>query len=145
VTLTREEIAQLVPHAGAMCLLHEVTAHDATSIRCRAVSHRDPSHPLRENGVLPAVAGIEYAAQAMAVHGALRAQHGPRAGMLAAVRDVRLDVDRLDDIRDDLLVRAERLHADGSHLLYGFELRAGSRVLLRGRAVVVLTGEERGR
>jgi len=143
VTLTHEEIAQLVPHAGSMCLLHEVTEEDESSIRCRAISHRDPSHPLRENGVLPCVTGIEYAAQAMAVHGALRAQQGLRPGMLAAVRDVLLRVDRLDDIDDDLLVRAECLYVDGSHLLYGFELRAGDRLLLRGRAVVVLA-DERG-
>lgn len=142
MTLMHAEIARLVPHSGSMCLLHEVTAEDELSISCRAVSHRDPSHPLRENGVLPSVAGIEYAAQAMAVHGALRAQQGPRPGMLAAVRDVLLRVERLDDIGDDLLVRAERLYADGRHLLYGFELRAGARLLLRGRAVVALAGED---
>lgn len=111
---------------------------DEESITCRAVSHRDPDHPLREEGMLPALSGIEYAAQAMAVHGALREARGPRSGMLAAVRDVVLNVERLDDIPDDLVITARRLLDDLSRLLYEFEVRADARELLRGRAVVVL-------
>jgi predicted hotdog family 3-hydroxylacyl-ACP dehydratase len=121
-----------------MCLLHEVLHMDEESITCRAVSHRDPDHPLREEGMLPALSGIEYAAQAMAVHGALREARGPRSGMLAAVRDVVLNVERLDDIPDDLVITARRLLDDLSRLLYEFEVRADARELLRGRAVVVL-------
>ncbi len=138
MTVTREQLAGLIPHEGSMCLLHEVLEMDQESITCRAVSHRDPAHPLREDGILPGVSGIEYAAQAMAVHGALCAQRGRRAGMLAAVRNVVLNVERLDDIADDLVLKAHRVHDDGSRLLYEFEVLAGSRALLRGRAVVVL-------
>ena len=138
MTVTREQLAQLIPHADAMCLLHEVTALDNDMITCRAVSHRDPAHPLREDGILPGVSGIEYATQAMAVHGALRERRGRRAGMLAVVRDVVLNVERLDDIADDLVLKAHRVHDDGMRLLYEFEVLAGGRELLRGRAVVVL-------
>lgn len=138
MVLSRDAIAELIPHAGAMCLLHEVLRADDDSITCRAVSHRNPDHPLREQGILPALAGIEYAAQAMAVHGALRESRGARSGVLAAVRDVVLNVERLDDIADDLVLTARRLLNDRSRLLYEFEVRAGARELLRGRAVVVL-------
>lgn len=138
MVLTREAIAALVPHEGAMCLLHEVLHADEESITCRAVSHRNPEHPLREKGILPALTGIEYAAQAMAVHGALREPRGPRSGVLAAVRDVVLHVGRLDDIADDLVVLARRALDDRSRLLYEFEVHAGARELMRGRAVVVL-------
>jgi len=138
MALSRDEFAALIPHRGAMCLLHEVLRMDDESITCCAVSHRDPAHPLREQGVLPAVCGIEYAAQAMAVHGALKGAHASQAGVLAAVRDVALSVERLDDIAEDLILTARKLLDDGGRLLYEFELRAGARQLLSGRAIVML-------
>jgi len=54
-----------------MCLLDEVLSWNATRVQCRSSTHRDASNPLRNRGCLAAVCGIEYAAQAMAVHGAL--------------------------------------------------------------------------
>jgi predicted hotdog family 3-hydroxylacyl-ACP dehydratase len=139
VPLTRAEIARLIPHAGAMCLLDEVTAWDETSIRCTAVSHLDPDNPLREAGRLAAICGVEYAAQAMAVHGGL-ASGGkrPAAGYLASVRDLACHVGRLDDVAEDLIVEAEKLMGEGSSMIYGFSVRAGDRELLSGRAAVVI-------
>ena len=150
MVLSRDGIAALIPHQGAMCLLDEVLSFDGDSIVCRAASHRDAPHPLRDGGVLPAICGIEYAAQAMAVHGALVANEVDKAagkrsteargrgGMLAAARDVMLNVERLDDIADDLLVSARKLVAHNRRLLYEFTLHAGGRELARGRAAVVL-------
>lgn len=138
MVLNREAIAALIPHSGSMCLLHEVLHVDDESIICRAVSHRDPENPLREAGMLPSLSGIEYAAQAMAVHGAVRESRGPRPGVLAAVREVVLNVERLDDIADDLVLTARRLLGEGSRLMYEFEVRAGARALLHGRVVLVL-------
>ena len=140
--LSRAAFAALIPHRGTMCLLEEVLSVDDEAIVCRAVSHRDRAHPLREDGRLSAVCGIEYAAQAMAVHGALKnkASGAPQgtAGMLAAARDVVFHVDRLDDIAGDLLVSARRLVAEEGWLLYEFVIHAGARELLRGRATVSL-------
>jgi predicted hotdog family 3-hydroxylacyl-ACP dehydratase len=130
-------IRRLVPHAGAMCLLHEVLQADADSIRARAVSHRDPANPLREGGVLPALCGVEYAAQAMAVHGALQNKNAIRSGMLASLRNVELAVERLDDIAADLVIEAHCLLNESGRLLYRFEIRAHDRELLQGRATVV--------
>jgi len=135
------DFLNFIPHRGAMSLLSEVVRFDEETITCRAVSHRDPAHPLREHGVLPALCGIEYAAQAMAVHGALTDPRAPRAGMLAAVRDVTLNVDRLDDIADDLLLTARRLIGGHRQILYEFVVLAGGKELLRGRAAVVLAPE----
>jgi len=143
--LDRAWIAAHIPHAGAMCVLDEVVAWDGERIRCTAHSHRDPDNPLRANGRLAAVSGIEYAAQAMAVHGALAGAAGeaarPRAGFLASVRDVEAQVARLDDIDGPLSVDAERIGGDGNHLLYRFAVRGGERVLLTGRAAVVLDAD----
>jgi len=69
--LNRQWIERHIPHAGRMCLLDEVLAWDANRIVCRSSTHRHVDNPLRVNGTLGAACGIEYAAQAMAVHGAL--------------------------------------------------------------------------
>jgi predicted hotdog family 3-hydroxylacyl-ACP dehydratase len=137
-------IAAHIPHQGSMCLLERVDAWDAEHIRCAAISHRDPANPLRAHGRLGAACGIEYAAQAMAVHGALlgageRGERGEaRHGYLASVRGVTLNVARLDDLGADLLVEAERLGGDGNTILYAFSVRAADTTLLAGRAAVVL-------
>lgn len=142
--LDRNWIAAHIPHAGAMCLLDSVDAWDETHIRCTATSHRDPHNPLRSHGRLASACGIEYAAQAMAVHGALAGgQHEapplrPRVGYLASVRGVEAQVARLDTFETPLTVEAERLSGDGNTLLYGFTVRCGEALLLSGRAAVML-------
>src|SRR5579863_4040436 len=98
-----------------MCLLEEVLSWDAQQLTCRSISHRDAGNPLRAHGRLGAACAIEYAAQALAVHGALlrptsAGHHG--FAMLTSARAVDLAVARLDDIEADLLVGAQRLHAD---------------------------------
>jgi predicted hotdog family 3-hydroxylacyl-ACP dehydratase len=133
-------IAARIPHQGSMCLLDAVIDWSATAISCRAVSHTDPRNPLRAEGRLGAVAGIEYAAQAMAVHGALIANpdERPRQGYLASVRGVQLHVARLDDLPGELGIEAERLSGDANNILYRFSVRHGDQCLLEGRAAVVL-------
>lgn len=138
----RAWIAAHIPHAGTMCLLDRVLEWDGGHIRCEAASHRAGDNPLRSNGCLHAASGIEYAAQAMAVHGALcNAGAGrPRAGFLASVRGVELAVDRLDDIAGSLVIAAERLGGDGGSVLYGFVVSSEGKRLLAGRAAVILDG-----
>ncbi len=138
--LTRERIASLIPHSGAMCLLDGVVQWDANRIHCMSRSHCAVDNPLRADGRLPAVCGVEYAAQAMAVHGALAGKIGgrPRAGYLASLRDVVCRRDRLDDLEGDLLVEAEQVAGDGAHVIYRFRLRVGEVEVLSGQALVVL-------
>jgi predicted hotdog family 3-hydroxylacyl-ACP dehydratase len=142
--LDRAWIAAHIPHSGAMCLLDTVDAWDKTHIRCTATSHRDAHNPLRSQGRLASVCGIEYAAQAMAVHGALAGgqdgepQARPRLGYLASVRGVQASVARLDTFEAPLTVEAELVNSDGNTLLYGFTVRCGEAVLLSGRAAVML-------
>ncbi|MEM5317462.1 hotdog family protein [Paraburkholderia sp. JHI869] len=144
VPLDHAWIAARIPHSGAMCLLDGVEAWDETRIRCTATSHRDPHNPLRSRGRLAAVCGVEYAAQAMAVHGALLgAMDGveggrPRVGFLASVRNVVAHIERLDTLAAPLAIEAERLSGGGNTILYGFTVRGEGRVLLTGRAAVVL-------
>ena len=87
------------------------------------------------NGQLSALHLIEYAAQAMAAHGAL-VSGGVQRGMLAAVRDVRLHVERIDDIDAELNVKATRRIAQTSGSLYDFSIRGGGRLLCEGRIAI---------
>lgn len=138
--LNAVDIARRIPHQGSMCLLDFVTQWDDTTIVCTASSHRALDNPLRTHGRLGAACGVEYAAQAMAVHGSLLAQAGgaPRVGYLASVRSVELRVPRLDGIAGDLTITAERITGDANNILYRFTVAADGQTLLTGRAAVVL-------
>lgn len=138
--VSRAEIERMIPHAGAMCLLDEVLGWNETTIRCVSRSHRGADNPLRAGAALPALCGIEYAAQAMAVHGGLcsAVQEKPQAGYLASISDVVCHAERLDDITSELLIDAEKIAGDAERVLYRFALTAGGRLLLRGMAAVVL-------
>jgi predicted hotdog family 3-hydroxylacyl-ACP dehydratase len=132
-------IRELVPHQGAMCLLEEVLDWDEHAIACRASSHRDPSNPLRSGDGLAAIMGVEYAAQAVAVHGELTQElQKSSIGFLAGLRDVVCNVERLDTEPGDLTVRATKLAAEGGRLLYDFRIEGEGRELLKGRLSVVL-------
>ena len=137
-------IAAHIPHQGKMCLLYEVVDWSAQSIVCQAISHTADDNPLRAHGRLGASAGIEYAAQAMAVHGALLAdaQAEPRQGYLTSVRGVTCHVDRLDNLPQALQICAERLSGDSQLILYQFSVRHEEQCLLEGRATVVLDAQQ---
>jgi len=148
--MNRAWIEARIPHQGRMCLLDEVLAWDAHHIRCSAGTHRALDNPLRSHDRLGIAGGIEYAAQTMALHGALasaalgaNAAAPSRVGLLASVRDVRLHVLRLDDIEADLLCEVTHLAGDNFTALYEFSLRDKDRSLLAGRASVVLDAARR--
>jgi predicted hotdog family 3-hydroxylacyl-ACP dehydratase len=137
----RAAIAALVPHAGAMCLWDAVLHWDASSIRLRTHGHRDPAHPLRSGGRLHAVHLCEYGAQAMAVHGGLRAQASGgvvRPGVLVALRAVALHVARIDDLPGALECEARMLADGADSQQYAFRIEHAGRLLAEGRAAVML-------
>ncbi|WP_211871595.1 phosphotransferase [Neoroseomonas terrae] len=134
----RAAIARLVPHQGAMCLLDRVVSCDEERLACTAAGHRDPDHPLRRDGMLPAVCGLEYALQAMALHGALTAGAAQGAGFLAALSGVTMATERLDDVAGELAIAVTALARESRGFIYAFEVAGDGRLLLSGRATVVL-------
>ncbi len=142
-----EQISRLIPHAGSMCLINQVTHADEQSITCLANSHRHPENPLRERGMLNATCGIEYAAQAMAIHGAMQlkksndTQDKPRGGRLASVRSVEVFTRQLDTITSDLEIKALQIMGDANSMMYEFTISGDSQVLLQGKATVILVAE----
>jgi len=129
-----------IPHHGSMCLLHAVNSWDSTEISCSAHSHAAPDNPLRNAHGLPISAGIEYAAQAMAVHGALLApvDEVPEVGYLTSVRNVEWWTPLLDDVGAEISVQATRISGNEVSLLYDFSILCNDSLLMRGRASVMV-------
>lgn len=142
MTHDRDWIAAHIPHQGDMCLLEGVLSVDEQRIVCLAVSHQAASNPLRHAGRLGVAVGIEYAAQAMAVHGAILSHGAPgRSGYLTSVREANWCVSRIDDLSEPLEVHAERLSGTDNNVLYAFSLHGGGRELMSGRATVILNAD----
>jgi predicted hotdog family 3-hydroxylacyl-ACP dehydratase len=134
-----EAVAALIPHAGTMRLIDHVSSATEDEVICSATSHRSPDNPLRVNGVLPASAAIEYAAQAMAVHAALSRPRGgtpPRRGFLVVASGVTWTADRLDKADAPLIVTATRLASMGDGAQYTFIVEDGA----EGGPAVKVTG-----
>ena len=139
-TLERAGIAARIPHSGPMCLLQRLLSWSTDDIVCETVNQSDPLHPLRLAGRLSAACALEYAGQAMALHGALCSADGdsPRPGFLASARALRLHATHLDDVPGPLRVHARRLAGSGMQAMYGFSVHdARDRLLVDGRATVV--------
>jgi predicted hotdog family 3-hydroxylacyl-ACP dehydratase len=136
-----ESIEHLLPHAGSMRMIAAVVRWDADEIECTARSHRDPDNPLRLGAALPSVCGLEYGAQAMAIHGALVAGLAarPQVGLLVAAHELAWRVARLDTVPGDLTVWARRLLGSAQQVAYEFAVRAGQLPLVSGRASVMLS------
>ena len=137
--LDRDAIAGLLPHGGKMVLLDRVQRWTEHEITCQTASHRWADNPLRRNARLSALCGVEYGAQAMAIHGALVSGDGGGPGVLASLRKVRCHVERLDAIPGDLTVEAKLMIGRQRGFIYAFSLRSEDRPLLDGQAAVFLT------
>ena len=83
-------VEDLLPHAPPARLIRGIIETSPEGIV--AVAEVPPGHPLVENGLAPALLGIEAAAQAAAVLEALQRTDapGPRIGYLVGIREARL-------------------------------------------------------
>jgi predicted hotdog family 3-hydroxylacyl-ACP dehydratase len=141
VLINKAEIRALIPHSGLMCLLDSVIEWDDQSIICISSTHREPANPLRRKGQLSAVHAFEYAAQAAAVHGGLRARAAgtiAAPGYLVALRNAHLHFTRLDEVPSPLLIRARRLFGDSANTIYECRILADLTLLADGRITIML-------
>lgn len=134
------DIAALIPHQGGMCLLEDVVEWDASRIVLTTSTHRSLDNPLRVEGKLRAVHLCEYGAQAMAVHGALKAApNRAPPGMLVSLRSVTFARDYIHDLAGLLRIEAVCLQATESSQQYTFKIAHGDETVAEGRAAVLLT------
>ena len=138
---THDEIRRLIPHAGTMCLLERVLAWTDTTIACGSTTHAHHDNPLRRDGRISAVCGLEYGLQAMAIHGALRGGARQPVGYLVRLGDVSCGVEFLDQLGADLTVRAEIVQSLATGYSYGFAIAGGADPpAIVGRATIALVG-----
>jgi predicted hotdog family 3-hydroxylacyl-ACP dehydratase len=137
----RDWIARHIPHHGEMCLIDDVVAWDAKAIHCTTQTHTLTGNPLRANGRLGAICGVEYAAQAAAIHRAILLVQqsmtartaAPVQAYLAALRDVESYVDRLDIYPQPLEIVASQYASLDGGAIYDFVIRHVSTTLQTGR------------
>ena len=134
------DIAALIPHQGGMCLLEDVIEWDDSRIVLTTSTHRSADNPLRVGDKLRAVHLCEYGAQAMAVHGALKAapDRAP-PGMLVSLRSVTFSREYIHDLAGVLRVEAVCLQATDTSQQYSFRISHHDQTVAEGRAAVLLT------
>jgi predicted hotdog family 3-hydroxylacyl-ACP dehydratase len=139
--LNHAQIAARIPHAGSMCLLDAVHSWNKSSIDCVAINHTDLNHPLRMQESLPALTLVEYAAQAMAVHGSLlqaSSDTQPAQGRLVSVRQVELFTNDLTQYPQPIQVHCDLLLGDSQSSTFSFTAHSNGMLLGQGRASVML-------
>ena len=138
--MAHADIAALIPHQGGMCLLEDVVEWDDARIVLTTNTHRSVDNPLRVDGKLRAVHLCEYGAQAMAVHGALKAapERAP-PGMLVSLRSVTFGREYIHDLTGTLRIEAVCLQATESSQQYSFRISHEDETVAEGRAAVLLT------
>jgi predicted hotdog family 3-hydroxylacyl-ACP dehydratase len=124
-------------------MLDEVMRWDADSLTAISRTHGIATHPLRMRGRIPALSAIEYAAQAMAVHGGLSGAIAdrPRTGYLVSLRNVVCSVSYLDEIEGELAIEVRRLVGDAERVMYEFSLTIDEHEIISGQATVVLDAD----
>lgn len=141
--LEKPQIAELLPHQGAMFLLDRVARFDRHEIECSATSHRDPHNPLRHEGCLPAQIAIEYAAQAAGIHGGLlnrelRPDAPAQMGYLAVISNLQWQVQRLDDLPGALQIHARRTAVTPGGRAYHVTIQHQGQHIMAGDLIIAL-------
>ncbi len=135
--LHQDQIQRFIPHSGPMCLINRVDYWDEQSIRCAAMSHQDPDNPLRLAGELSSIHLLEYGAQTMAIHGGLLTKK-TASGVLAAVRNVDIYIDKLDHIHDEIIIVANVEINSLTGAIYQFVITdTDTNTLLNAKATVI--------
>jgi len=127
-----------------MCLLDYVEAWDPQRILCRASSHAPPTirYVRTANSVPPAVSNMRHRPWPCTVPCWQRPTapaHGSVIWPACAARSCMCP--RLDDIAADLEVEATCITRNENTILYQFSVSAEGRLLLEGRATVVLDAD----
>lgn len=128
-----------------MCLIDRVGAWQSDSIVCHACAPQ-PGHPLAtsargslhsmEGGAteLHPIATVEYAAQAVALHGSLIDDAAaPRAGLLAKLSAVQLSS---QPVRGEMTITARLLSRSDAGCLYDFDVRDTQGECASGRLMI---------
>ena len=138
----KPDLQTLLPHAGKMCLLGDIIKADETTLSATAISHLEKDNPLEIDGTIAMINGIEYAAQAMAVHGSLLAQYAHsdnmiQTGYLASVRNIQIKKPLFP--ATILFIEVELLMSNTHGFTYQFQINSEQEELISGKITIILT------
>lgn len=141
--LNKETLCHLIPHHGNMCLLDAVDFYDLETIACSTMSHCLSDNPLRDDTGLPSINGIEYGAQAIAIHAALinknkNSTENAQSGYLVQVKDVNFKFCDLSLYSTPLKIEANQIFMADTNLIYGFKLSHEGDCVIDGRITIFM-------
>lgn len=132
------EISTLIPHGPGMSLIDEVVEWDQQFLAARTMSHTAPDNPLRGNEGLNRVHSIEYAAQCMAVHAALKEGVGVGQPMVVgALKNVHLSDVRLSELSSALVIQVHMIMAGNTGAIYDFSVQHLDATVASGRVTLL--------
>jgi len=137
------DISELLPHRGHARLIERVVTWNETAIEVRTATHRSLDNPLRHEGRLAGVHLIEYGAQTMALHGALRslaAGGKPKSALLVSVRNFAMRRNFIDTLDGELAISSKLQLATETSWQYSFEVTHEGEVIALGRVAAMAHG-----
>ncbi len=131
------DLYQHLPHGGNMQLIKKVKAWDEHSIHCQTNSHLSRSNPLLDASHLPATSAIEYAAQALALHGVIKKQakgllDQANKAFVVSAKGLHFDQVNLSQFEQTLDVSATVLIGNSQSAVYSVQVSAGDHCFLKG-------------
>ena len=135
-----DDIGALLPHAGTARMIERVLRWDGDHIVAATARHRAADNPLRRDGRLAAVHLVEFAAQAVAIHGGLRnAAEGrpPQPALLVSARDVQVTCDYIDALPGEIEIEARVLMINPSSWQYEFTVSHAGAAIASGRVAAM--------
>lgn len=144
--MNKSQICQLLPHSGTMCLIDEIVSWDKEMLLAKTMSHTEIKNPLSHESSLNSIHGVEYAAQAMALHSALmksaEKEQTESRGYLASVKNIKILQEYLFEKQGDdltaLLIKVFVLMAGNQGFSYQFEVLKGDKVYISGKITIFL-------
>lgn len=138
------ELYRELPHSGAMCLIDRVVSWDEKRICCSTDSHLSAANPLRQDGRLPGLCALEYAAQALALHGVLNRQRQASSGRyseayVVSSKHLAFQPGNLANVSESLVISAELTVWHEASAVYTVNVNAGGNGLLAGDLTVMLS------
>ena len=125
-------VADVVPHKPPMLLLDRVLSYETDRVTCEV--RIGPETPFLEDGLVPAVVGIEYMAQTVAAYAGLTAREqgkDAKIGFLLGCRDLTLGTEGFA-VGDLLVVEARRTWGDADLGSFACSVARSGEVVVQG-------------
>lgn len=134
--LDQQQIAKMLPHAGDMCLLSKVLTWDAEQLTGLAVDLNFKNNPLLCDAELFSITGVEYAAQAVAVHAGLASGQTSGEGYLVQIKNINIHKPKLSS--EPIKVAVYKQALQPYSMIYDFKISESAELIIEGTLMIAL-------